>query len=126
MTRCCNCKNNRRQLISLHCKHDICIRCAADNYFLNCKNKLNGKSSSRVLSLSPRTTISAKPVWSKLPWTSKPLNNSKSISWIISLSKKNTSKLLAIQAKSQGQAAPARTSVEIAAGTSASIGSRLL
>jgi hypothetical protein len=51
------------------------------------------------------------------------LNNSKSISWIISSSKKNTSTLNPIQAKSKGKAAPERASIKIAVRASASTGS---
>jgi hypothetical protein len=32
----------------LKCTHDTCIKCAADNYFINCKNRLNNKKSKNV------------------------------------------------------------------------------
>ncbi len=35
MEKCYVCKSNRRQLLMLTCSHDVCIKCAADNYFLN-------------------------------------------------------------------------------------------
>lgn len=35
MEKCYVCKSNRRQLLMLSCSHDVCIKCAADNYFLN-------------------------------------------------------------------------------------------
>lgn len=49
MNRCNTCKNNRRQLLMLKCSHDTCIKCAADNYFINCKNKPNNKKSRNVI-----------------------------------------------------------------------------
>ena len=63
MNRCHSCKNNRRQLLMLKCSHDTCIKCASDNYFLNCKNRLNPKKPKNVPSPSHRITTTARSVW---------------------------------------------------------------
>ncbi len=43
MSKCYVCKSNRRQLLMLSCSHDVCIKCAADNYFLNNVGKRENK-----------------------------------------------------------------------------------
>ena len=103
MAVCFNCKNNRRQLLKLNCKHDTCIRCAADNYFLNCKNKINQKNTPQVPLFTPRTAITAKTASNRLPSIPKLSKNSNDISWKTSSSKKNTSKTAHIQRKQEGK-----------------------
>ncbi len=99
MAPCYNCKNSRRQLLKLICKHDTCIRCAADNYFLNCKNKINLKSTANVQYFTRRIITFVRVVLNRLPSTLKLYKNSRGTSWKTSSSKKNTSKTALIQRK---------------------------
>lgn len=69
MNRCFSCRNNRRQLLMLKCGHDVCIKCAADNYFINCKNKLNPKRSRQVGSELFRATIFVRNAWNRRSWS---------------------------------------------------------
>lgn len=63
MNRCHSCKNTRRQLLMLKCSHDTCIKCAADNYFVNCKNKPSSKKPNNVPLPPNRTHIIVRNVW---------------------------------------------------------------
>ena len=60
MNRCHSCRNTRRQLLMLKCSHDTCIKCAADNYFINCKNKPHSKKPSTVTLNTRRISITAR------------------------------------------------------------------
>lgn len=63
MNRCHSCKNTRRQLLMLKCTHDTCIKCASDNYFLNCKNRINNKKPKNVPPTSHRTITTVRSAW---------------------------------------------------------------
>lgn len=97
MNRCFSCKNNRRQLLMLKCTHDVCIKCAADNFFVNCKNKLNPRNTRIVEFVSPRITTSARPVWSRPNSMARLRNCLKNILWITYIQRISTGTAVLMQ-----------------------------